>query len=112
MIGFKIIHDVDGQRVEVYITVAQTQSLYDCLVDKIGDDDNWTKLHVQENGVYALGWGRSAPPGAGTRRVASKPGSTSTSKNCSRGRIARHRRSICRIAAPSSPISECSDRLR
>ncbi len=56
MIGFKIIQKVDGQRSEAYISVAQTESLFERLVDKIGDPVNWTKLHVHENGVYMFGW--------------------------------------------------------
>ena len=63
MIGFKIIHEVDGQRTEVYTSVAQTQSLFDCLVDKIGDPESWTKLRSHENGVHALGWRKEGRSG-------------------------------------------------
>ena len=63
MIGFKIIHEVDGQRTEVYTSVAQTQSLFDCLVDKIGDPESWTKLRIHENGVHALGWRKEGRSG-------------------------------------------------
>jgi hypothetical protein len=63
MIGFKIIQKVDGQRSEAYISVAQTESLFECLADKIGDPANWTKLHVHENGVCSFGWRLVTPYG-------------------------------------------------
>ena len=71
MIAYKIImwdgdeYTMDGERerTEVYISVAQTQSLFDCLVDKTGDPENWTELCVCMNGVHALGWRVYAPSG-------------------------------------------------
>jgi hypothetical protein len=48
--------DAGVQHTEVYISVAETQSLFDCLVDKMGDPENWTELCVSINGVHALGW--------------------------------------------------------
>ena len=58
MISYKIIQKWDSgvKPTEVYISVAETQSLFDCLVDKTGDPENWTELCVSINGVHALGW--------------------------------------------------------
>ena len=62
----KIILQIDGtgQRSEVYITVHQTQSIFDCLVDKFGGAQYWTKLNYRENGVDVTGWRVIAPSGA------------------------------------------------
>ena len=59
----KVILEIDGtgQRSEVYITVHQTQSIFDCLVDKFGGSQYWTKLHYRENGVNVTSW-RLWPP--------------------------------------------------
>jgi len=56
MISFKIIKKVDGVRSEDYISVNQSESLFDCLHDKIAGCDYWTKFYVRENGVDVLGW--------------------------------------------------------
>jgi hypothetical protein len=63
MIGFKIIQKVDGKCTDVYISVAQTQSLFDCLVDQVGHPVNWTKLLVHVNGMHALGWRKQCHSG-------------------------------------------------
>ena len=62
----KIILKIDGtdQRSEVYITVQQTESIFDCLVDKFGASKYWTKLFYRENGVDVTGWRVIAPSGA------------------------------------------------
>jgi hypothetical protein len=56
MISFKIIKKVDGVRSEDYISVNQSESLFDSLHDKIAGCDYWTKFYVRENGVDVLGW--------------------------------------------------------
>ena len=56
MISFRIIKKVDGVRSEDYISVNQSESLFDCLHDKVAVCDYWTKLYVSENGVHVLGW--------------------------------------------------------
>ena len=56
MISFKIIRKVDGVRSEGYISVDQSESLFDYLRTKVAGCDYWTKLYVRENGVDVLGW--------------------------------------------------------
>ena len=56
MISFKIIKKVDGVRSEGYISVDQSESLFDYLRTKVAGCDYWTKLYVRENGVDVLGW--------------------------------------------------------
>ena len=65
-VDVKVILEIDGtgQRSEVYITVHQTQSIFDCLVDKFGGSQYWTKLHYRENGVHVMHWRVIAPSGA------------------------------------------------
>ena len=57
-VDVKIILAIDGtgQRSEVYITVQQTESIFDCLVDKFAGSQYWTKLFYHENGVQVTGW--------------------------------------------------------
>ena len=57
-VDVKIILEIDGtgQRDEVYITVQQTESMFDCLVAKFGGSEYWTKLQYRENGVHVTGW--------------------------------------------------------
>jgi hypothetical protein len=56
MISFKIIKKVDGVRSEDYISVKQSESLFDCLHNNIAGCDYWTKWFVRENGSDVLGW--------------------------------------------------------
>ena len=56
MISFRIIKKVDGVRSEGYISVDQSESLFDYLRTKVVGCDYWTKLYVRENGVDVLGW--------------------------------------------------------
>jgi hypothetical protein len=44
-----------------YITVNQDQSIFECLIEKFGDSQNWTKLKYNVNGVLVTGW-RLIPP--------------------------------------------------
>ena len=62
-VDVKVILEIDGtgQRSEVYITVHQTQSIFDCLVDKFGGSQYWTKLHYHVNGAHVTAW-RLMPP--------------------------------------------------
>ena len=57
-VDVKIILEIDdtGERAEVYITVQQTESMFDCLVAKFGGSEYWTKLHYRENGVDVTSW--------------------------------------------------------
>ena len=57
-VDVKIILEIDGtgQRAEVYITVQQTQSIFDCLVAKFGGSQYWTKLDYRVNGVHVTAW--------------------------------------------------------
>ena len=62
----KIISEIDGmgQRDEVFLTVDETQSIFDCLVEKFGASKYWTKLLYRENGVHVIGWRAIAQSGA------------------------------------------------
>ena len=57
-VDVKVILEIDGtgERDEVYITVQQTESIFDCLVAKFGGSEYWTKLHDRENGVHVNDW--------------------------------------------------------
>ena len=57
-VDVKIILEIDdtGERAEVYITVQQTESMFDCLVAKFCGSQYWTKLHYRENGVDVTSW--------------------------------------------------------
>ena len=57
-VDVKIILEIDGtgHRDEVYIAGHQTQSIFDCLVDKFGGSQYWTKLHYRVNGVDVTSW--------------------------------------------------------
>ena len=57
-VDVKIILEIDGtgERDEVYITVQQTESIFDCLVTKFGGSEYWTKLHYRENEVDVICW--------------------------------------------------------
>ncbi len=56
MISFKIIKKADGVRTEDYISVKQSESLFDCLHNTTPGCDYWTKWFVRENGSVVLGW--------------------------------------------------------
>ena len=62
----KIISEIDGtgQRDEVFLTVDETQSIFDCLVEKFGASKYWTKLRYRKNGVDVICWRAIAQSGA------------------------------------------------
>jgi hypothetical protein len=56
MISFRVVSTFDGKRSEIYISVDQSQSLFDCLHEHTVHHDYWTELSVRENGMHVYGW--------------------------------------------------------